>query len=267
MISKMKTNKQREETDSRYKVPNLERALTILEFIGTHPQLATMAELTRKLGFPKNSVFRIVTTLEERGYLIRNTEGKRYQLSRKLLALGYQSLAETGLLEQARPTLCALRDELRETALLGTLLEGEGVTLDQMLSPEPVKVSVTPGTNFRLHTSAPGKAILAFLPHAEADRIIDGLSFECCTDRTITTREAFRQELDLTRAREYAIDCGEDVAGVVCVGAPVLDYRQRPVAAIWITGPEYRLPQKRFECLGDAVRESAFALSRLLGGL
>ncbi len=250
---------------SRYQVPNLERALKIMEFLSQNPQTATIAEIARQLGYPNNSVFRIMSTLEAEGYLIRNEDSKVFSLSRKLLSLGYKALVETNLIELSSDILRMLRDDIRETALLGTLLEGEGVVLEQELSPEPIKFMVSPGTRFMLHTAAPGKAILAHLDEKERERQISLISFLRFNQRTICSPDKYREELEKAKANGYAVDCGEEAEGIICVGAPVFDYRGIPKAAIWITGPEFRFSREKIPQAGETVKKYAKTLSKRLG--
>lgn len=250
---------------SRYQVPNLERALTIMEHLAAKPDCSTMAEIARALKYPNNSVFRIVSSLEERGYLIKDIDSNNYRLSRKLLSLGYQALVETGLTEKSLDILRSLRDATGETALIGTLLEGEGVVLDLVLSLEPIKFMVSPGTRFSLYTAAPGKAMLAFLEEAERERQIGLIKFTRFNDRTIAGPDELREALRTVRRQGFGVDCGEEAAGIFCVGAPVFDYRGWPVAAIWITGPEFRLAGRELAQIGDIVATHARELSQRLG--
>lgn len=250
---------------SKYQVPNLERALKIMEFLAENPSHATKAGIARKLGFPNNSVFRIVSTLEEHGYIVRNEDGSEYSLSRKLLSIGYKALVENNLVELAGDILRELRDETRETALLGTLLEGEGVVLSQELSPEPVKFMVSPGARFMLHTAAPGKAVLAYLEDRELERQLALMSFTRFNSRTICSQDEYKLELRKVRDNGYAADCGEESEGIICVAAPVFDFRGMIKAAVWVTGPEFRFPKHKIPETGVIVKKYAGMLSRRLG--
>jgi len=253
------------EKKSKYQVPNLERALKIMEFLAAQPNATSMAEIARSLGYPNNSVFRIVSTLEEEAYLIKDGDSKNYRLSRKLLSLGYQAIVETSLLEKSLDILRALRDETGETALIGTLLEGEGVVLEQIPSHEPIKFVVTPGARFMLHTAAPAKAMLAFLDDKEAKRQIDMIDFVRFNGKTILSAEAYLSELQSVKNKGYATDIGEEASGIVCVSAPVFDYRSRPTAAIWVTGPEFRIPSGKIPQLGKILVKHAANISARLG--
>lgn len=255
-----------EDEKSKYQVPNLERALAIMEHLSANPGVCTMADLSRALGYPNNSVFRIVSTLEESGYVFKDSANGKLRLSRKLLSLGYRALTEASLAESSGDILRALRDDTGETALIGCLLEGEGVVLDLALSNEPVKFMIAPGTRFSLHCSAPGKAMLAFLPEQELERQLSLCSFAKLTERTVVSKEAFLLELEAVRGEGYGVDLGEGAPGVACVGAPVFDYRRRPVAALWVTGPEFRFGASALPSAGKAAARRAKELSARLGG-
>ena len=183
----------------RYHVPNLDRALMILEFLAGQSQGWGVSEIARQLDIPKNSVFRIVSTLHAHGYLLRDDGVKTYSLGRKLLALGYAAVDEHNLMEKSLDALRDLRDATGETALIGTLGHGEGVVLEQMPSPHAVKVLVEIGHRFPLHTAAPAKAMLAFLPPSETEPIIDGIRFTRFTEKTITDKEHYLAELEKIR--------------------------------------------------------------------
>lgn len=250
---------------SKYQVPNLERALKIMEFLSENPSGATKAEIARVLDYPSNSVFRIVSTLEDNHYLIRDDASNQYSLSRKMLSLGYKALVEGNLVEQSGDILRMLRDETRETALLGVLLDGEGVVLEQELSPEPIKFMVSPGTRFLLHTAAPAKAILAYLDETELEHQISHISFTRFTKNTICSKEDYYKELTQVRKNGYATDMEEEAEGIICIGAPVFDYRGIPKAAIWVTGPKFRLNEDKLREVAKTVKKQCKKLSQHLG--
>lgn len=253
------------ETKSKYQVPNLERALKIIEHLAESPECSTMAEIARVLGYPNNSVFRIISSLENNGYVVRDPKNKHFRISRKLLSLGYQALVETSLVERSVDILRELRDNTGETALIGTLLEKEGVVLDQVLSHEPIKFMVSPGTRFALHTAAPAKAILAFADKHELEHQIDGLKFSRMTPKTISSIKEYKATLETVRQKGYAVDLEEEVTGIICISAPILDYRGKPAAAIWVTGPKFRISSERVPEIGQCVMKHAEILSIRLG--
>ncbi|MFW5693069.1 MAG: IclR family transcriptional regulator [Thermoguttaceae bacterium] len=264
-MSEPSTRTKAQSSTARYHVPNLDRALMILELLARCPHGAGMSDIARELALPKNSVFRIVSTLHAHGYLTRESDGKTYRLSRKLLSLGYAAVDEHNLVEKSLDVMRELRDELEETTLLGALVGSQGVVLEQVPSNQPVKVLVRVGHHFPLHTAAPGKALLAALPEAERDALLPQLRLTRFNEHTITTRKALRGELAQARELGYAVDRGEELDDLRCVAAPVLNHRGYPLASIWITGPASRVHIEDFPRIGALVREKATDVSRRFG--
>jgi DNA-binding IclR family transcriptional regulator len=251
---------------SRYSVPNLDRALSILETLSAAPGGLTLSEIAAVLEIPTNSVFRISRTLEERGYLERSESSKKFQLTQKLLRLSCAPAAgERSLTESALETMRSLRDQTLETVLLGTISGSEGIVLEQVPGRHPFRFCVDVGVRFELHTAAPGKAMLAAMPAAEAATLMNQMPFTRFNERTITSRAMFEAELDRTRQRGFGVDEGEEREGAHCIGGVILDRQGAPAGAIWITGPSSRLPSSRFEEVGLLVREAARLVSSKLG--
>ncbi|OGV49481.1 MAG: hypothetical protein A2X49_00875 [Lentisphaerae bacterium GWF2_52_8] len=246
---------------SRYQVPALARGLKILEFLASKPEGCTIAELVSVLKLPKPSVFRMLLTLTEGGYLVRAEELSKYRLSRKMLSLGYAAVDSQGLLEKSIDILRKLRDLSGETASLSVLSGNEGIMLEQAPSSHAVKVIVQIGHRFPLHTAAPGKALLAFLPCDERDKIIDSLEYRRFTATTITSKEAFLKELKGVRESGVAFDRGEELDDLRCVAAPILDYYGYPVAALCASGPSSRIKERELVRFSGIVLKHAKMIS------
>ena len=189
-------------TADRYTIPSLDRALRALELLSASDHALPVSAIASSLGIPQNSAFRITRTLEARGYLSRDADTKQFSLTPKLFAIGAPAASRSNnLIEAALEPMRQLRDTTRETVLLGTLLGAEGVVLEQMVGTHNFKFMVDPGLRFPLHTAAPGKAILAALPHQHADAILGRMRLERFTDNTITSLPELQQELTRTHAR------------------------------------------------------------------
>jgi DNA-binding IclR family transcriptional regulator len=250
---------------SRYKVPNLERGLKILELLLDYPEGLQQSEIATRLGCAKTSVYRIAMTLFEYGYLVRNEETKTLRLSRKLVAMGSRTLAEEDLMTTSVDVLKDLRDKIKETVLIGTIVEAELVVLGQVLGSQPFKFSVDLGARLPLHAAAPGKAILAWLPPKERNAIVDNISFVRFNERTIANVQDYVQELKKVALDGYALDRGEQLSGIHCVAAPVFNRHGYPIASIWTTGPIDRIRQIDLPEVGAMVVEHARIISGRLG--
>ncbi len=261
----MKLSEQVKEEEKNYSVPNLERALSIIELLINHQHGLTLAEMQEKTGFPKSSLFRITQTLADRQYLVKSESPVRFTLSKKFLHIGLSTLSESSLIENCLPVMREIRDNLKETVLLGSLIEGEGVLLEQVLGLHPFTFMLQPGKRFNLHASAPGKSILAFMPAHEQKETVNAMYFEKFNENTITSKDRYNTELELVQQKGYGFDHAEELDGVHCVGAPIFNQYGYPIAALWITAPSSRLPFKDFDAIGNTLKEAGLAISRKWG--
>ena len=259
----MKSGKK--EPASPYKVPNLERGLKLMELLLDYPDGLQQTEIASLLHCAKTSVYRIAMTLVAYGYLVRDEENRTLRLSRKLVAMGSRTLADEDLMSLSVDILKKLRDQLKETVLIGTIVETELVVLGQVLGSHPFKFSLDLGTRLPLHAAAPGKAILAWTPPAEREAILKKISFIRFNERTIGDVQSYIHELNCVGGRGYALDQGEQLAGIHCVAAPVFNRYGYPIASIWTTGPMERMRQEDLPNVAAQVMEHARIISGRLG--
>ncbi len=250
--------------DSNYHVPNLKRALQVIELLAENRDGMTLSEIVETLALPKNSIFRITATLVDTGYLLRDEDSKKFMLSRKLLLIGSSAVSEYSLVEKSFDIMCQLRDIVKETVLIGTIARSEFIVMEQAVSSYPFKFTLDIGSRVPLHAAAPAKAILAYLPEKQLEELFKIMPFTKYNQRTITTPEDFRVEINDIRQLGYALDRAEELDGVHCIGAPIFDRYGSPVAAIWTTGPSERLPESSFDVLGPQVKEHADRISQRL---
>jgi DNA-binding IclR family transcriptional regulator len=239
--------------------------LKILELLLDHPGGLQQTEIATRLSCSKTSVYRISLTLMAYGYVTRDEETKVIRLSRKLLAMGTRTLAEEDLLGLSQDLMKSLRDQVKETVLIGTAIETELVVLGQVLGSHHFKFSIDLGTRIPLHSSAPGKALLAWLPPKEREQLLKVLPYTRFNERTICSAEELSRELETILADGYAVDRGEQMSGIHCVAAPILNSHGYPLASVWTTGPNDRLRNGCFPKVGELVCEHARAISERLG--
>jgi len=251
--------------DGRYNAPSLARGLAVLEYLARHPDGKGQLEIAQAVKCPISSVFRITLELTKAGYLERDAETKVFRLTQKMLMLGQQALSETDLIGSCLPVMRGLRDELEDTVLLGVLNGPEVIVLEQALGSHLFRFSVNAGHRIRAYCSAPGKAILAYLPEIQRERVIAQTTFIRFNENTIATSEAFREELQRVVKLGYAVDNGEEYAGIYCVGAPIFDRGGYPLASVWVTGPETRVKPEMIPGVGETVKAGAERISRRLG--
>ena len=158
-----------------------------------------------------------------------------------------------------------LRDRFKETVPLGILNGAQGLVIEEVPGVHPFRFVLEPGKTLCLHTSAPGKAMVAFLPEEEKKEIISQMSFEPFNERTITNKRTYSKMLESVIEKGYAVDHAEENEGMHCIGAPIFNRHGYPVAAIWITGPSSRIKTAHFDEIGRVVKAHAEQISRSLG--
>ena len=241
-----------EKVDENYKVPNLEKGIAVLEYLSLRSAGETLQDIKSALDISQTTAY-------------RSEDTKRYKLSRKLLTLGFRSLNEHNLLETVLPHLRDLRDQVKETACFGVLGDEKGIFIEQAQGHHTFRFVLSPGKPFELHCSAPGKAIMAYLPKTVRDRYLSYMTFTRYNSRTITSREAYLEELERVGKLGYAMDNEEELSGVICVGAPIFNYTGYPCGAIWISGPKDRLSKEVVKNTVKAIKEVAGVISNELG--
>jgi IclR family KDG regulon transcriptional repressor len=248
-----------------YSIAVVARTLDVLEALAGADHPLGPTELAARTGATKTAVFRILATLERRGYVIKEAGSGRYRLGTPLVYLGGRTLRSIDLRRIARPTLEGLFDHFHETVNLGVLDGTNIVYIDMIESQHGLRMAARLGDRHPAYSTAIGKAMLAFLPPPERARHLPA-RLEARTGRTIVDRAALEAELELVRQRGVAEDRGENEDGAHCFGAPIFDHLGVPVAGLSISGPESRLGQVAAQQIEAAVRLAAAACTARLGG-
>lgn len=251
--------------DSGFSTPSLDRALAVLQRLGGHPLGLTLSEIAESLGMPVNFVYRVTQSLVAHGYVVRDAE-KRFSVGTQLLNLCQPVTDDVPLTEAALPAMRWLTEETGEAAHLGILTGHEGIVLERVIGRAMIKFYIERGTRFPIHTSAPGKVMLAYMPEAERDAILSGMKFERFQPWTISNRKDFLKCLEAVRQQGHAVDEGEHLEGHHCLGAPILDSDGHAIASLWITGPSQRLSTERMTKLAPVIKRAGHMASAALRG-
>jgi IclR family KDG regulon transcriptional repressor len=238
----------------------LHKTLDILEGIKEVPGGVRLSDLARAVGMPKATVYRILSTLESRGFLDRGEDGA-YRMARKLFDLQQPFPIERILNRVAPPCMEELARSTRETVNLGVLDGGEVVVTNTIESPQSVRMSSKVGNRRHLHTTSIGKVLLAALPEKELLRLLRLKGLPRLTPHTIVNRIALLEEIERVRKQGYAIDNQENELEGCCIGAPLLGPDGRVVAALSISGPVFRMDLHRARSLAPKLKLTCAAIS------
>ncbi|HNX33238.1 MAG TPA: IclR family transcriptional regulator [Kiritimatiellia bacterium] len=251
---------------NNYHVPNLDRALVILDLLSKNPTGMNRNEIAAASACSTTMVYRIAMTLADNGFLFRDEISGRYRLSSKLLDLGVAGADEYSLAHVAWPEMAALRDATGLTVMLGSLIgEFEGVVLESAESRAMARFAVQKGLRVPwLHVGG-WKCILAYWPEERVRAYLDQASFTRLTPHTLTSRKAVLDALKMVRRLGYAADESEMTEGNHCAVAPIFDRKGMPVGPLCLSGLATQLPVKDFAKCGRLVREAAGRISAKLG--
>lgn len=247
------------------------KALEILDCLAANRRPMSTQDIAKACGMSRPTTYRLLMTLLSRGY-VRNTGNFQFALGTRLLTLSRVVLNDLDLLDVAKPYLHELCSISNETANLSILDNGELLYIGKQESlrgsqlPSSVQLHSTVGTRIAPHSSAMGKAMMAYLPEDELAAMLDNaMPLRRYTPYTITDRDELMAHLREVRRLGYAIDEREVDEGTRCLGAPIFDSSGRVAAAMSIAGPAYRLTVETLTQFAPELMRVTQAVSRQLG--
>ena len=254
-----------EEEQLKYVSQSVQRAIDVLLAFTDEESEWGITELSDALNIPKSAVHRTVVNLEMRSLLERNPVSKKYRLGLRAFEVGMRARRCTVVQQVARPLLEELAHQTGETASLAILSGAAVLLLDTVESSRALRAALPVGQRRPVHCSSVGKALIAWLPDHEVNRIVEETGLTRYTPNTITDVERLHQELAAVRKRGYALDMEEFEEDLRCVGAPIWDDTGTVLASISISGPIGRFDSSTLPDLIGVVRATALAVSRKMG--
>lgn len=241
----------------------LHKTLDILEKIKEAPSGARLADLSRTVELPKATVYRILTTLEGRGYLDRG-EGGTYRMAKKLFDMQRPIPIEQVLNRVAGAAMERLANACKETVNLGILDAGEVVVINTVESPQAVRMCSKIGNRRYLHATALGKVLLAGMPHKEVSRLIRLRGLPRLTPATLVTKQALLGEIQRVCEQGWALDDQENEMEGRCISAPITGPDGRVLAALSISAPVFRMDVAHAHSLVPLLKDTCAAISEAI---
>lgn len=253
-------------TPERYTVPGLQRGLQLLALFRKDTRELTGAELARRMDVPRASVFRLLQTLEQMGFVERVSESGRYRLGIAVLRLGFEFLASMDLTERGKPVLEALS---RATGLSAHLVVRDGtevVFVAKSVGNSSLQSSVHVGARLPAHATALGRILLGGQTLSALREIYTGTPLAVFSAQTPTTLAALKRLVDHDAQQGFAVSQGGFEAGISTIAAPVYDEYLAIAAAVSVTVPASQINPGTLGPLVALVREAAATLSRRASG-
>jgi len=253
---------------SDYIIHSVDHAFDVLEAFRTSEPELGVTQLAKLLNLHKNNVFRILATLESRGYVEQSAKTGNYRLGLKAFEAGQAYLRHTNLLSVAHPGMAALTADLLENTYLSVLRGDYVFYLDEVMADQKIQVVSRLGTRVAPHCTATGKVFLAFIDQDQRSAILNNLELEKMTPNTITNLAGLEKELSAVSETGIAVDREEWTVGLKCVAAPIRDYYGKVQGALSVSGPSDRMSDGRIKKeIIPAVQNQALEASKKLGYL
>jgi DNA-binding IclR family transcriptional regulator len=237
----------------------------LLAFAPYNQEMGTV-EISKKLGFHKATVSRILLILIKYDFLQQNPQTKKFMLGPSITSLGWaiNHFLSTNLVPIAKPYIDELRTVLKETVVLEALAGKTTVMAYIAEGPQRVRIAGTIGDRIPIHAAAGAKAILAFSPPEVRDSFINNGAMPRYTPNTITDPEIFQHQLEDIRRQGFSFDNEEIDIGINAVGVPIFNYEERSVAAIVVAGPCPRVTWDSNSPIVARLKEAAAQISAQL---
>ncbi len=240
----MTRNNGKTERKDQNLLQSVDHALQMIEVLGDNPSLG-VGEAAKLLGTGKSTAFRLLSTLESRGF-VKKDENAKYRLGLKVAYLGSLVINSFNIAKVAHSFLVELSSAIGETVHLVVLGENDQACfIDKVICPNTsFRMESTIGSQKPAYSTATGKVLLAYREQAEQEAYAHGTTLERYTQKTIADAGRLLHELQTIKARGYGFDEEESEMGLFCVASPVFDYTGHAVAAISASGPSERMHQK-----------------------
>ncbi len=212
-----------------YSIQAVENALDVLEALSEIDDDVRISQLSEKLAMNKTSVFRLLATFENRGYVEREERSGKYRLGLSAYEIGQKFLSRMGLLRHARPVVERLSRGCNEAVYIAVRRRKEVLFLDMVDTTQKVKIVSLVGKRYPLDTTAAGQILLAF-NNAKDNSLADNAV------------SASNQQASI-RHLGYAHDCNALGDGITSVAAPLFGGGGKLHGVLCVVGPEFRLSQ------------------------
>lgn len=253
--------------DDRYTVPALMRGLQLLMQFNRDERELTGADLARRLDLPRASVFRMLQTLEQGGFVERVGDGASYKLGLSVLRLGFEFLASMELTEHGRPVIESLRDATGYSAHLVVRDAREVVFIAKAAGRSALFHSIQVGARLPAHATVLGRLLLSGLDMAALSQLYPEPVLPAFTPRTPTSLKALKVLIDQDRENGYGVSQGGFESGISTIAAPVFSDRGEVSAAVSIAVPAQKVNDEELPALIAHVKSAADQLTVLISHL
>lgn len=247
-------------------VQSLERALTLLNKLSEYPEGIQISRLAEQVGLTKSTVHRLLATLTNMNYTIKDEETDKYKIGLQVLFLSRNLINNINVVTIAKPFLEKLCQEVNETIHLCIEDRGEVIYIDKIESNQTIRMYSRIGSRAPIYCTAVGKVLLSGMDQDKKNETISKMKFIPKTPTTITSKEEFLEEIEKVDSQGYALDNSENEASLMCIAFPIFDHNGKIIASFSVSGPNNRVTPELIETtLIGKMKQCSIEISRNLG--
>ncbi|WP_223592583.1 IclR family transcriptional regulator [Neobacillus bataviensis] len=246
-------------------VQSVDRALTIIKLISARKEGIGVTELAEKLELNKSSIFRLLATLVENGFIEQDMETKKYKLGYIYLEIANKLLDSIDIRKEAASYLRELERISNEVIHLVIYSQKEAVYIEKLEGSETLRMHSQVGKRAPMHCTSAGKVILANLPDSEVIEIIKQKGLPRHTENTIITAEELFEALKTIKNQGFGIEREENEPGITCIAAPIFNHLGDVTGAVSISGTSMRMNEEKIDLIKNKLIEVGMKISERLG--
>lgn len=251
--------------DSNFRLPAVDRAMSLFELLASSRRGLTLSELSRKLDIPKSTTHYLVHTLLTRGYVERGAN-RQFLLGLRLADVAEASSADFNLRTLMLPYLREITDKTNLTSTATVLRGAEAVVIGKVRTLQDNRGGAWLGAHIDLHCTAQGKALLSTMTDEKLDRLYEGRELGRCTANTISSLTALKEHLAQVRQNGFSVNDQEHVLELRAVAVPIVNVAGGYVTAISVRGNLQDIPTSRIHELGKELMFVARDIAQQFAG-
>ncbi len=248
-----------------YTVPSVERAIQVLEILAVSADGFSLADLSKRIGVPKSTLFRILTTLKHNSLVNHDEQRRRFTLGIKLLDWGNAALSRIDLKTVAHPHLVRMAHQTKHSYYLAILDHYEVIIVDRVDTPEIWTMVARLGQRSPVHATASGQVLISDLRPDVLGKIIKRSGLKKYTPRTITSLRKLKKRLEEIKECGYSIADAEYKPDLCALAVPIFDHHSRVVAAVMMALPHSSKNSKMLDAMIEMLKQEAGKISEEIG--
>lgn len=251
--------------EQKYSVRVLEKAIRIFDIFTYGDDSFTLAEIRKKTGLPKTTIFRILKTFEGAGFFKYDGAHEKYSLGLRFLELGGLVYSSLSVRKVAAPYMDSLSSSLKATILLGVMKDDQLLYIDKREMDSIVRVTSHIGLKRPPYFGMLGMTLLAYMDDKEKERLLKLYPPTKITAQTITDTRRIMKKLDEAKRKGYYMEQDEIIEGLLGIGVPIRDFSGNVVAALGATQPVFQIKEGTVENTIQQLLEASRSISKELG--